>query len=317
MSRKVLSIIIPFYGQTEKQLAIPLGSINGQIGIDFSQIDVHLINDGGITIDNSLFKIFDNLDIYLHNLPKNKGPGVARQFGIDNSVGEYLMFIDADDLLGGPGILRDFLKAIDGKRDFICSSYVEETKYKGDYNYIVHDALGNQGAVYAKIFQRKMLIDNNIRFHPNLRIFEDQYFINIVNTFSKQKGTLQQPAYIWKFREDSLFRNSLNKNLSEIHIYARSLRYQIEFFKSRGLNELTQFTLMSLIKIYQYQKKYGKSNRKETVYQECRDIISITNLKELGNKQIFIIAEQLFKNHNQSFNNDKEVFHEYLIDIFK
>ena len=49
-------------GQTEQNLAVALGSINGQIGIYFSEITVHLVNDAGPEIDWDKFSIFGNLD---------------------------------------------------------------------------------------------------------------------------------------------------------------------------------------------------------------------------------------------------------------
>ncbi|MCO6184477.1 glycosyltransferase [Leuconostoc fallax] len=45
--RKLVSIIIPYYNENESQLAIALSSINNQIGVDFNDVEVILVGDGG------------------------------------------------------------------------------------------------------------------------------------------------------------------------------------------------------------------------------------------------------------------------------
>ena len=44
--RKFLSIIIPRYKETEKEIFPLLSSINGQVGMDFSDIEVIIATDG-------------------------------------------------------------------------------------------------------------------------------------------------------------------------------------------------------------------------------------------------------------------------------
>ncbi|WP_240338622.1 glycosyltransferase family A protein [Lactococcus lactis] len=123
---KKVSIIIPFKGQTEAELMLPLSSIYNQIGVDLSQLDIHLVNDGGKTIDLSKFDVLaDRLEIHYHEIP-NGGPGVARQYGIDNSISEYIMFIDADDVLYYVGALWPFYNASNQGHQMIRASYWEQ-----------------------------------------------------------------------------------------------------------------------------------------------------------------------------------------------
>jgi len=296
MSKKKISIIIPFYGQTVEQLALPLGSINGQIGIDFSEIDVHLVNDGGEKIDRSAFDIFQNLDIKMHDLKENAGPGIARQYGIDHSDGRYIMFVDADDLLGGPGVVLGFLNVLNPQVDLIYSDYVEEVKHGDKYSYISHDSNTSMGAVYAKLFKRSLLVENDIKFHPDLPFFEDQYFTTIASTYSKNRVDIHQPSYIWRYSPGSLFRSSLSKNESRTDIYAKSLRYQLDFFSKKGFTDLKVFTLNSLLKIYMHQKIDGTLGNAQ-VYKETKKIAKY--LAPLNEQMIYAMVEQMIEKNTQ------------------
>jgi len=102
---KFLSIIIPHYQEKERDLFPLLSSIAGQLGVDFSDIEVILANDGGGagTLNQDFLSLFD-CDIRQVELAENGGPGVARQAGLDAARGEYVMFCDADDALHNVGV---------------------------------------------------------------------------------------------------------------------------------------------------------------------------------------------------------------------
>jgi len=105
----ILSIIIPSYKETEKKLMPLLSSINNQVGIDLSKIEIILVRDGTKPIDLSQFHLLD-ITIQQKVLSINQGPGVARQFGLSNAIGKYVMFCDADDSLHNVGSLGAMLQ---------------------------------------------------------------------------------------------------------------------------------------------------------------------------------------------------------------
>ena len=51
----------------------------------------------GYEEEYNLFK--DKMNIEIYRLNKNMGPGYARQYGIEKSESEYILFMDSDDLL--------------------------------------------------------------------------------------------------------------------------------------------------------------------------------------------------------------------------
>lgn len=226
---KKVSIIIPFKGQTEAELMLPLSSIYNQIGVDLSQLDIHLVNDGGKTIDLSKFDVLaDRLEIHYHEIP-NGGPGVARQYGIDNSISEYIMFIDADDVLYYVGALWPFYNASNQGHQMIIASYWEQIA-GNPYTYTVHGN-GDRKAAYGKWYKRSYIEMLGLRFMPDLPIYEDTYFVGLACELATDTCFLEEKVYMWLANPNSITRTVENKFNYQAHIYARENRYWFEMIR--------------------------------------------------------------------------------------
>lgn len=91
-----ISVIVPVY-KVEKYLRACVDSILAQTFTDF---EVLLVNDGspdqsGEICDEYVSK--DNRVRVFHN--ENNGAGFSRKFGVNNAIGQYVMFVDSDDTL--------------------------------------------------------------------------------------------------------------------------------------------------------------------------------------------------------------------------
>lgn len=73
----ILSIIIPSYKETEKEIFPLLSSINNQVGIDLDTIEIIISRDGTNEINLDIFNYL-NLNIKQIISKENKGPGIAR-----------------------------------------------------------------------------------------------------------------------------------------------------------------------------------------------------------------------------------------------
>ena len=97
MSKKSLDIIIPAYNSYD-YLVRSLASLSLQ-KVDFP-LNVIIINDASERNYKKEIMLFaDKINIKEIVLDKNSGVGVARQVGLDNSNGDYIVFLDSDDLL--------------------------------------------------------------------------------------------------------------------------------------------------------------------------------------------------------------------------
>ena len=89
----VVSIIIPCY-QQEAYLA---DAINSALSQSHPSVEVVVVNDGSTDKSDQIARSFGNRITYIHK--DNEGVSKTRNRGVKASQGEYLIFLDGDDLL--------------------------------------------------------------------------------------------------------------------------------------------------------------------------------------------------------------------------
>ena len=207
--RKFLSIVIPRHKETERNIFPLLSSISGQVGMDFSDIEVIISNDGGGAgpLDTDFMALF-GVDIRQVCLDENGGPGVARQAGLEAAKGTYVMFCDADDVLHNVGVLGALMQEAEKTAtDILTSSWLEELKKPdGQYCYLPHQQENTW--MHGKLLRRAFLIENGIRFHPELRVHEDSYLLSIAAAVAQKSMHLPITTYVWKYHPESITRRN-------------------------------------------------------------------------------------------------------------
>ena len=118
--KPLISVIVPIYN-VEKYLERCLSSIQKQTLTDF---EVLMINDG--TPDDSVriaskFEKDDTRFILFNK--KNTGVGMTRNFGIQHSHGDYLVFIDSDDFISPEYLEVLYRLCIDKNADISVCRY--------------------------------------------------------------------------------------------------------------------------------------------------------------------------------------------------
>lgn len=95
MKRKY-SIIVPVYN-VEKYINECLSSLINQT---YKNIEIVVINDGSSDNSLSLIEEYSRIDDRIRVIDqKNMGLGYTRNVGIDNAVGDYILFVDSDDYI--------------------------------------------------------------------------------------------------------------------------------------------------------------------------------------------------------------------------
>lgn len=92
MDDSLISVIIPVYN-CELYLAEAIETVLAQTRV---RIEIVVVDDGSTDISASIAKRFGSL--VRCDLRPHAGPGAARNRGVDLAQGEYLAFLDADDL---------------------------------------------------------------------------------------------------------------------------------------------------------------------------------------------------------------------------
>lgn len=207
-----ISIIVPVYN-TEKYLCECLKSIVNQT---LKDIEIIVINDN--SPDNSIEIITDFVKkdnrIVLIDKEKNEGVGKARNDGIKAAKGQFICFMDSDDMYpniealeklylsainnsvsiaGGRRerlysdgrIVKDDKTIKDGDTVFIADGLTEYADYQYDYGY------------WCYIYNRELLIENRIEFPPYSRFQDPPFF---VKAMIAAKSFYMLDEYVYRYR---------------------------------------------------------------------------------------------------------------------
>lgn len=200
----MIDIIIPAYN-SQDTIIRTLSSIAMQL--NRNEIKVTIVNDGGKDYKDIVNIFKPLLDIQEIGYEKNRGPGYARQYGIDNTNGEFIIFIDADDTFYEACSVSLLVKPMrDTSAKLLISPFIQIGK-----NCEQAPVNANLTWVFGHIYRRSFLKEHNIRFTPT-RANEDVGFNNMVyniavNEMGENGGkVLNVPTYEWHYNEASITR---------------------------------------------------------------------------------------------------------------
>ena len=170
----MVSIIVPVYN-AHNSLDRCLMSIIRQ---SYPQWELILVDDGSQDDSLAICKRYSDKDSRIRVFhTENCGVSSARNTGIENAQGEYISFVDSDDM-----IYPDFLsECLSNKGDLIATNYIKPSRidslhYKEDHPELVFQQRGVR-PVWGKVFVRKIIEDHHIRFDKNIRYAEDAIFV--------------------------------------------------------------------------------------------------------------------------------------------
>ena len=204
---KKLSIIIPSYRETKTQVLETLLSIDIQKRINFSDIEVIVVNDSGdFLYENNTETDFDCLQNftvkYIHNTP-NGGPLKARQCGFNNSTGQFVQFIDAEDSIINILYLQAVLTIIDGNEyDIILSEITREDCINNLFFYKNEDPFFC--SFHGKVIRREFINKNIVWLDERATYAEDEYFMRQIFDSTPRYYIINIPTYYYKFNKNSL-----------------------------------------------------------------------------------------------------------------
>jgi glycosyltransferase involved in cell wall biosynthesis len=214
-----LSIILAVYN-VERYIRDCLDSLFRQ-DLDDDSFEVIIVNDG--SEDNSLNVISDIVREH-HNIiivnQKNQGSSVAWNKGIAIANGEYILLVDADDLLIERRLKMLLEKAVETKADIVVPDFIEVddediTESKIALLSSSHQSLSfkkttgkemflmdlhpSECFVWRKLYKKKFLIQNHISFVPGIH-FQDIPFTTECYILAGECYKASQLFYIYRKR---------------------------------------------------------------------------------------------------------------------
>ena len=195
MKAKV-SVIIPVYN-AEEFLADCIESVLNQT---LNEIEIIIVNDGSTDNSISIIRRYQAKDSRIVVIDKeNEGAGLSRNRGIKEASGEYIAFMDADDYYPNNDVLeklylisqKENCLIVGGKR--IRKMEDGSLSYDPDTLEIFGQRISPKGLTLYKdyqydygytqfIYNRQMLMDNNLLFPPFRRYQDPPFFVNAMIT---------------------------------------------------------------------------------------------------------------------------------------
>lgn len=176
-----------------------------------------------------------NNAIYLRN-DKNYGVSYSRNRGIKASNGEYILFVDSDDLISVE-MLNDLLCIIKATQDNTllclkmqyfdidckvnlnyCAPVVYKTVKSSDAirNYLYFDKIYDSymfKSACGKVFSKKILIENNLSFNCSLNHYEDALFVSEYCSLIDQIALLDGATFYFYRKNNSSASNKHERDL--------------------------------------------------------------------------------------------------------
>lgn len=201
-----LSVIIPVYNQ-EACIDACLDSISKQ---SFDNYEVICIDDGSTDESAKIIQSYMNYDKRIrYAYQENKGAGPARNKGLEMANGDYVAFLDPDDLLPDDDVYLDLINTAEETNASIVGGsmlvligneiYVPRSSR---YSFLTDgwiDYNDFQDYVFYTryIYRRDMLESTRIKFPPLLR-FQDPPFMIESMLAAGRFYSLARPTYAYR-----------------------------------------------------------------------------------------------------------------------
>ena len=228
---KTISIIIPAFN-AQDVIETAIKSIENQKEIS-DKIEIVIVDDGSndktkeiverliIEQDYTNIRIFSRI---------NKGVSSARNYGIKQAKGDYILFLDADDELKKDA-LSNLLSICKLKYDLILFNYEYFKDKKEKNNRVIYEI--NSSELDIKYLQNKVLLSSelntvwqfciykkyltkyNIKFKENIKVGEDLLFNLELFSYNPSLYYLNRVLYRYNYNNESVMNQNAIENIDK------------------------------------------------------------------------------------------------------
>jgi glycosyltransferase involved in cell wall biosynthesis len=171
----VISVVIPCFNHG-RYLPRAIESVFSQT---YKNVEVVVVDDG--SSDNTR-EVADSFPLVKYVYQTNQGLSAARNTGIDNSNGKYLLFLDADDWLAVDALSKNYsIISQHPEVAFVSGGHfkiddegivLEEVRENIQSNHYIHFLRGNYIGMHATVLYARWIFDV-FRYDTSLRACED------------------------------------------------------------------------------------------------------------------------------------------------
>lgn len=265
-----LSIIIPYYN-TEQYTDELLGALENQINSD---CEIILVDDGSN-------KKYICKSAYLRSVvkvirKKNGGVSSARNRGLTEATGEYIVFIDSDDIVSEDYISEVF-KAI---RCGVDTVYISWQSIDGKLGKIIKSEKDEfnpwNRCVWNRVFKKEYI--KGLYFNEDMQIAEDDDFLKrLPNT--KSKTYIPKPIYYYRAGRENSLTDKAKKGDFRPRIKTQVVIYCANMQKIGGIETWLYYFCENMYKLYDIMVVF-KDNMDGRQIKRLSDIVQVLRLND-------------------------------------
>ena len=217
----IVSVIIPTYNAS----GFILETVNSVLQQSYSNFEILIVNDGSTDNTISVIETIKDPRVKLFNR-SNQGVSAARNFGLENAVGDYVIFFDSDDFMPVDFIMERITFLIKNPFFSFVTGWVQKINERGELigakmKSACND-LQNEILLYHSdiitcpsgyMFRKQDLINNNLEFDVTLSSAADRYFLLQIDKHIKGHFLRSENSFLYyRIRNESMS-NKLNESL--------------------------------------------------------------------------------------------------------
>ena len=292
------SIIIPIYN-AEATLHRCLDSLVGQ---QFSDYELLLINDGSTDDSDAICREYANTYSCVRYFAKeNGGVSSARNLGLEQAKGEYILFVDSDDYVADNYFTAISAAVKDTSPDLLLFGYCnlgdKSAEWStGEFYESTEAGVAKQvtsalrrylfSSLWNKVFKREIINEYQLEFKSDLDIGEDQTYVFEYTMNIKTIASITDILYF----EDTANCYSLSRKarpyLTEQLMEVNRRMYEAYRFKEHSPQAArcyeTALSWMTYRSVYSSSKELLKFNySSKQRRQEIRDICGLYNAENI------------------------------------
>ena len=296
---KLVSIIIPAYN-VEDYLGELLDSLCNQT---YKNLEIILVNDGSTDHTLEICNEYASRDNRIKVVNQtNAGQAAARNNGLETSSGDYVYFVDGDDIVRTDTISVLMKNLINNDADISSCEYIKFSDSIPDNidreskieilarDESMRELLADErihSYVWTKIFKKSLFMDNNIRF-PNTS-FEDLATVYLLYHNAKASIHDNYIGYLYRHRNNSDMHTLSEK---KVNCYIEVTGKLIDFYKnnySHMADDINKFIVMTTANAH----RYCMINKHKNLYNSKKMIDRYNNAKSIYKKNKKEILKQI------------------------
>ena len=228
---KLVSVIIPTYNR-KRLLSRAVKSVLNQ---SYSNLECIIVDDASSDETREVINSFQDDRIIYFRHEENKGASAARNTGIKKSQGEFIAFLDDDDLWFPEKLNKQLNKIESSNCDFVMCNYkvnnqINQIQYTKNLNAFADDFLYHiirrpGPFLQCCLFQKHFLLKNLHLFDSRATPSEDWDFFISLSALNPAVENIDASLFQWNLSKKSQSANYQNEAAAIEYIINKHYHY--------------------------------------------------------------------------------------------